>query len=228
MKSPTLAFRDSLEEVHELMLLHATLTGTGPGRRHKVEVLNKSAILFMCASFEAFIENLATQAFDFIVSNSPSANKLPTPIRKLIAETIKADKNELKVWDLADSGWKVVASQHKKSVIDKHIGHFNTPKHGNIESLLKSMVAFHGTEKGFTWRNMRSKNSKDKLRAFVELRGTLAHGEKPAPKVRKAEVEKYLEFLAPLSVRLSNEICLHVENQVGKQPWPLAHFKNIQ
>ncbi|WP_198005554.1 HEPN domain-containing protein [Thioalkalivibrio thiocyanodenitrificans] len=212
----------------QLMLVHQTLTGRAPGRRHKVEVLNKSAILFLCASFEAFIEDLAGGAFDYIVDNSPAPAALPIPIKKSIAEALKCHKNDLKVWDLAGDGWKSVAASHKRRVVDRHIGRFNTPKYGNISDLLRDLIGFGKAEKCFTWTRMKSTESKERLRKFVELRGALAHGEKPAPKVQKADVTRYLLFLAPLSVRLSNEVRAYVETCVGSPPWDVAAYNKIK
>lgn len=189
--------------------------------------MNKSAILFLCSAFEAFVEDLASAAFEYIVSNTPSPEKLPTPIRRSIAESLRTDKNELKVWELAADGWKSVAAAHKSRIVDKYVGHFNTPKYGNIENLLSELLGFNGTEESFKWRSMPAKTSKEKLREFVELRGALAHGEKPAPSVRKEQVIKYLNLLAPLSVRLSNEVSNHIEKQIGKRPWQEAEYGSI-
>ena len=208
--------------------MHEMLTGTGPGRRHKVEVLNKSAVLFLCASFEAFIEDLSVRAFDHIVLKSPTPSALPKSIRKTIAESLKNDPNVLKVWDLAGDGWKAVAGAHKKAVLDRHVGKFNTPKPGIIEQLLKDLIGFEDADNAFTWKNMNSKNAKEKLKSFVEIRGALALGESPAPKVGKAKVISYLNFLAPLSVRFSNEVARYVEKQTGHLPWSLAHFNSIE
>jgi len=228
MKSPSIIFRDSLEEVHQLLEIHTYITGKGPGRRHSVEVLNKSAILFACAFFEAFIEKLATNAFDFIVAKADNHDALPKFIKQSIAKKLKDDPNEIKVWELAGNGWHTVAANYRSALVEKYIGTFNTPKPGNIESLLKNLIGFDGVDKCFTWKKMSAKKSKEKLKQFVELKGALAHGEQPAPKVLKADVVGYLKFLAPLSVRLSNDVCLYVQKQSGHAPWEIAHFGVIE
>ncbi len=226
-ESPSLKFKDNLEEVNQLLIMHAVLAGKGPGRKHRVEVLNKSAILFACASFEAFIEDLARRSFDHLVLKSKDHTKLPKAILKSIAEALRTDKNEIKVWDLAGDGWRNVAEHHKRNVIMKHIGPFNTPKPNNIELLLKELTGFPETYPVWKWQGMSETASKKKLKDFVELRGSLAHGSKPATPVLKKDVLGYIKFLASLSVRLSNDMCSYCNKNTGEDSWDLVQYGAI-
>lgn len=223
-ESPSLIFKDNLEEVNQLMAMHAAFAGKGPGRKHRVEVLNKSAILFACASFEAFIEDLARRSFDHLVLKSKDQTTLPKAILKSIAEALRTDKNELKVWDLAGDGWRTVAEHHRNTIILKHIGPFNTPKPHNIESLLKELTGFPETYPVWKWQGMNVAASKKKLKDFVELRGALAHGSKPATPVLKKDVLGYINFLACISVRLSNDMRSYCEKITGTEPWDSVHY----
>jgi len=227
-ESPSLLFKSNLTEVSQLMVMHAALAGAGPGRKHSVEVLNKSAILFACASFEAFIEDLATRSFDHMVLKSKDHNGLPKAILKSIAEVLRNDKNEIKIWDLAGDGWRNVAEHHKNGLIRKYIGPFNTPKPHNIESLLKELIGFPETYPVWKWKGMTMAASKSKLKIFVELRGALAHGGKrPAP-VLKKDVNDYIKFLATLSVRLSNDVAKYCELHTGEEPWDSVRYGAVR
>lgn len=226
-ESPSLSFRDNLEEVKQLMTMHAVLGGIGPGRKHKVEVLNKSAILFVCAAFEAFIEELATRSFDHITQSAKDHSALPKPILKAIAEILRNDKNEIKVWALAGDGWKAVAESYKTQLIKKYVGPFNTPKPHNVEALLKELTGFPMPSSVWQWKGMSAASAKEKLKTFVELRGSLAHGNKPSNPVLKKDVVSYLSFLAPLSVRFSNEMRTYCTDVTGKAPWTVVSFGNV-
>jgi hypothetical protein len=223
-ESPSLLFKNNLKEVTQLMAMHAALAGAGPGRKHRVEVLNKSAILFACASFEAFIEDLATRSFDHLVLKSQNHTGLPKAILKSIAEMLRNDKNEIKMWDLAGDGWRNVAEQHKQNLIRKYIGPFNTPKPHNIESLLKELIGFPETYPIWKWQGMTVIASKNKLKDFVELRGALAHGSKPPSPVLKKDVNGYIKFLATFSVRLSNDMRTYCELLTGEEPWDSVQY----
>jgi len=223
-ESPSLLFKGNLTEASQLMAMHAALAGAGPGRKHSVEVLNKSAILFACASFEAFIEDLAIRSFDHMILKSKNHTGLPKAILKSIAEALRNDKNEIKIWDLAGDGWRSVAEHHKNGLIRKYIGPFNTPKPHNIESLLKELIGFPETYPVWKWKGMTVTASKNKLKKFVELRGSLAHGSKPPTPVLKKDVNDYIKFLATLSVRLSNDVATYCELHTGEEPWNSVQY----
>jgi hypothetical protein len=227
-RSPSLIFKDSLTEVLVLLEIHAQLTGEGPGRRHNVEVLNKSAILFACAAFEAFIENLATDAFEHIINASKDHTTLPKQILKATAALLKEDKNDIKVWELAGAGWKTVVESYKKGIVFKYIGPFNTPKPHNIEALLRELIGMPDLPASWHWGGMSAVGAQTKLKAFVELRGALAHGKKPPPKVRKQDVKSYLSFLGPLSVRSSNQVRHYCHSITGKYPWGVVVYGKVK
>jgi hypothetical protein len=218
---PARRFRKNLKEVEDLLQMHAAITGGGPGRPRDVEVLNKSAILFTCAAFEAFIEDLATATFNHIVSDSEDPASLPLPLRKHVAEVIKTDKNELKVWELAGDGWRQVTEAYKTTVVRNHTSGnaFNTPNPHNIEELFRRLVGYSDLPKQWSWKGMSSARAAEKLKGFVKLRGALAHGEQPAPSVTKAAVLGYLGFMAPLACRSSNIMREYCQTTTGRYPW---------
>jgi hypothetical protein len=226
-ESPSLIFRDSLKEVFTLLAIHAVITGTGPGRRHKVEVLNKSAILFACAAFEAFIEDLAGRAFDHIVAHAKDHTSLPKVVLQTIAISLKDDKHDLRIWELAGDGWKKVAESYKHDLIRRYIGPFNTPKPQNIQELLKKLLGINDITFFWSWRGMTKRSANDKLKAFVELRGALAHGKNSASPVQKKDVISHLDFLAPLNVRTSNTVRTHCHSVTGVYPWPDVRFGHV-
>ena len=227
-KSPSLRFKDSLGEAFRLLDIHEELTGIGPGRRRNVEVLNKSAILFVCAAFEAFVETLAEEAFQHLVVDSKDSAALPKAIRQAIADVVRSDKNELKVWDLAGDGWRSVSQQYRVAVLAKYTGPFNTPKPHNIEALFRELVGLKSLPAEWKWKGMTSEKASLKLKDFVTLRGALAHGEIPAPTVNKAQALSYLKFLAAISVRSSNVVRKYCHQTTGKYPWAPVHYNSIE
>lgn len=226
--SPSLLFKDNLKEVYQLMAMHAKFAGKGVGRKYHVDVLNKSAILFACASFEAFIEDLATRSFDHLILKSRNHTALPKAMLKSIAEVLRNDKNEIKIWDLAGDGWRTVAEHYKENVIQKYIVPFHAPKPDNIEALLRRLIGFPESYPVWRWRGMSEAASKKKLTTFVELRGALAHGSKPSPRVLKKDVFGYGRFLAALSVRLSNDVLRYCQQVTGEKPWQSVRYGAIR
>lgn len=226
---PTLRFKENLDEVEKLLGIHVSLTGNRPGRRHQaVDVLNKSAILFLCASFEAFIEDLAKSSYDHIVAHAPSPDHLPLALRKKISLELKESKHDLSVWSMAGEGWKNVANDYKTRMLKKHVDAFNTPKPAKIHELFKELMGYEELDQCFQWRGMKMDKGKAKLTKLVTIRGALAHGERPAPVVHKGHVKNYQWFLAPLSVRMSNDLRRFCKAITGKEPWAEAVYGTIE
>ena len=100
------AFEENLRDVERLMEIHSDLAGGGPGRRHGVEVLNKSAVVLMCAVWEAYCEDLAGEALEHLVAHAESSDGLPKELRKQIAAELEDDLNELAAWRFAGDGWR--------------------------------------------------------------------------------------------------------------------------
>lgn len=69
--------RSNVAEVKRLISIHAQLTGDGPGRRYDVQVLNKSAILLVVATWESFIESLVLTSASFPVDHLNDISQVP-------------------------------------------------------------------------------------------------------------------------------------------------------
>lgn len=68
-------FETNKADIEQLWQIHQDYAGEGRGRKRGVEVLNRSAIIFVTACWESYIEDLAVEAFDFRLSTF----YLPTP-----------------------------------------------------------------------------------------------------------------------------------------------------
>jgi hypothetical protein len=217
---PVKLFIENTSEVQALMAIHEEQTGTSPGRRARnVEILNKSAIVLLTACWEAFIEDTASTGFDFILNESVDTSKLPKGVLRRVAKFIKEDKNDLKVWDLAQSGWKQVLHDYERHALHSHISFFNTPKAGNIDNLFQALLDLQDLPKNWTWQNMTAEGAKKRLEEYIQLRGSIAHRVKTSTHVYKQEVADYKEFITRLAVRTANVVRAHTYSLVKKHPW---------
>ena len=97
-------FLDNIAEVRQLQQIHTKLGGPGPGRKRDVEVLNKSAIVLVVACWEAFVEDLATIALDYMIANAKDHNAFP----KVVLDRVASKNSGPNAWLLAGEGWKKV------------------------------------------------------------------------------------------------------------------------
>ena len=97
------AFDANCQDVNRLLDVHGQIGGSGPGRRYGLEVLNKSAVVLVTAFWEAYCEDLATEALQHLVEKAETADKLPLELRKHVARELARDEHELAVWQLASN-----------------------------------------------------------------------------------------------------------------------------
>ena len=224
MLSPIKNLARSMKDAKRLMEIHSDVGGTEQGRRYGLDVLNKSGVVFVASAWEAFVEDVATQAIDHILASSDNHNNIPLPIRKATAKGLKEDLNELKVWDLAGTGWKDVAINYRENVIKQDISTFNTPKPHNINALFKKLFGIESISDSWNWQGMSKSAAYTKLKKFVETRGAIAHrGELPQT-ITKTYVEDHRKFINRISVRTSNIVRDKIKEFVGSYPWKPATY----
>ena len=217
-----------MKDAKRLLEIHSDIGGTEQGRRYGIEVLNKSGVMFVAAAWEAFVEDIATQAIDHILSKSADHSSIPLPIRKAAAKGLEDDKNELKVWDLAGDGWKSVVVSYRDEVIREEISTFNTPKPHNVDNLFQKLLGIEKISSNWSWQGVTTDSASAKLRKFIETRGAIAHRGNLRRSITRAYVNGHREFINRLSVRTSNVIRAKVNREIGSFPWHRAKYRNFR
>ena len=115
---------DNLRAVFRLQTIHSDITKSGPGRKHDVQILHKSAIVLLVACWEAYVEDQATATLEHMISVAKDHKLCP----KEVLERVASNHSGLKAWDLAGSGWKRALHGNLKHVLAKTTGTLNTPK----------------------------------------------------------------------------------------------------
>lgn len=187
-------FESNRKDVERLMEIHEDLAGDRPGRKHGVEVLNKSAIVLMCAVWEAYCEDLAAEAVDHLVTNAKDASALPQELRKTIALELKSHKHkhDLAVWDLADDGWKTILRSRLVDITERRNRSLNTPKSKNIDSLFEEALGLHDVSGSWHWQKVTASTARDKLDGYVAQRGDVAHRSKAASSIKKSHAKGFI------------------------------------
>ena len=152
--------------------------------------------MLITSFWEAYCEDLAEDGLDAIVEHAPTSDVLPKEIKKPIANRLKADPNDLAVWQVADGKWRQVLTSNLAALKEARNRRLNTPKSINIDELFEAAIGL--SEVSSSWR-CSNKLSPDKARlkldAFVELRGEIAHRGKAKTSVKKSQVVAYRDFI---------------------------------
>ena len=212
------AFDESCKDIDRLLEIHQHLGGTDKGRRYQLEVLNKSAIVLISAIWEAYCEDIVSEAIEHIVTESPKAGALSKEIRKVVAKELKEDKNELAVWDIADDGWKSVLRARLTRMQTERAWSLNTPKAAQLKKFFSDALGINDISSDWYWEGMSSQRAQKKLDDYIALRGEIAH-RGGASEYYKYQVEDFLNHVQRLVGKTGKQVNKHVKAMTGKTLW---------
>jgi len=130
--------------------------------------------------------------------------------------------------ELAGSGWKDVLKNHRKAVLDKHIGKFNTPRPVQVDSLFEHLIGLKKLSGSWYWRAMSAQSVRAKLDRCVALRGDIAHRASSAAAITKAVVQEYSEFVHRVVVKSNNKVRQYLKDITGKTPWSGVGYRQTR
>lgn len=216
-----IALNDNLKDVERLLELHTQEGGDAPGRRHGLEVLNKSAIVLITSYWEAYCEDLAAEALEHIVTHARTSDVLPKKIKKLIAKDLTDKdkvKNELAIWDIADDKWRGLLRKRLQNMRATRNKKLNTPNSTNVDDLFDSVIGLSKVSSQWVWvRNPAAQRSRDKLDKYVKLRCEIAHRGRADTSVRRTQVEDYYRFIRKIATRTGSAVSRQAQSITGKK-----------
>jgi len=214
-------------EVDRLTDIHSQITGTSRGRRHRVEILNKSAVVLITACWEAFVEDSATQAFDFLLKEAKTPSDFPVKIRVLASRQLKDSQDGRRVWELAGDGWRRVLKNYRNEIMDRFVVSLNTPRPTNIDKMFGDLLDVGQVSSSWTWGKLSATRARKTLDDFITLRGDIAHRVSTASSITKARVQQYRNFAFRIAVRTSNYLNGEILKIVKKSPWERWSFGRV-
>jgi hypothetical protein len=134
------SFHVNKKDVEILWHIHAEVAGLGKGRRHRADVLNRTAIVFISACWESYIEDVCMESFDFLLCNVEDPNMIPSKVKTIAAHKLRNDKDERRIWELAGLGWKNILSNHRDAAREVWLKDFNTPKSRQVRALFSDLL----------------------------------------------------------------------------------------
>ncbi|MDQ3691516.1 MAG: HEPN domain-containing protein, partial [Chloroflexota bacterium] len=213
------AFDANCQDIDRLLEIHADLGGSGRGRRHRLEVLNKSAIVLLTALWEAYCEDIAAEGLAHLVAHARDWNKIPKELQQRVAKELKNEQHELAVWRLAGDGWRTVLSDRLAALQQERNRQLNTPKTAQIDALFQSTLGTPTLSDRWYWPGMSKQQARAKLDRYVELRGGIAHRGAGARSVSKAAVVDYYDHIKRLVTKTGGGVNAVVRASTGRPLW---------
>jgi hypothetical protein len=218
----------NVKEVLRLIEIHEKMTGTGRGRRHNVAILNKSGIVLIVSCWEAFVEDLASHAFSWLLQQAQSPSVFPTRVLTLSSKDLREAPDARRVWELADGGWRDVLARHRDETLRRSVGRLNTPRPKQVDELFGELLGIARFSTCWRWHNVPNDRVKERLEDLVTLRGEIAHRVVSSRPVKKGDVEAAAQLIQCLAVTSSNTVRKFLLSKTGKAPWPVYKYGNVQ
>ena len=181
---------------------------------HKTVVL-KSSIVLMVSHWEAYVEDICSEAIEHIVASAENSDKLPKDLKKQIAKEIRSNQNELKMWDLSGKGWKEIISQRINEYHDQRNWKFNSPKSQQVINFYNEYLGIKDISKNWSYENLTVSECKDKLNEIVEVRGAIAHRGHPPKTINLKLTKEYSAFLKSIIGKTGGSVNSHVKKICG-------------
>ena len=210
---------ENTEEVNRLVEIHQQVAGEQRGRKFGVEVLNKSGVVLLVACWEAFVEELARNSFNFLMKNASSPVLFPNRVLVLAGKSLRCDKDETSIWKLAGDGWKQVLKAHKEDVLRRYITPLNVPDSKRVDEFFEQLLGIRRLSSSWSWAGVSAGGTRRKLDELVTLRHEIAHSVKTRTPVYKATVIDRAHFIKRLAGVMSNRLREFLMERVGKEPW---------
>jgi hypothetical protein len=208
-------FEANRQDVDRLMQLHTTEGGDEPGRRVGLEVLNKSAIVLLCAVWEAYVEDLATEVIDHYVTHVGEVSKLPKRLPEQVHKEL-TDQSSTASWKLAGDGWRAHLRNRLNAFEAQRNTGLNTPKASYVQHFFATAVGVTDVPAHWSWSGMAADKAQAKLDRLVTLRGDIAHrGSTSAGGVRKGTVTDPRSFIRRLVEATDGYVCREVDRATG-------------
>lgn len=208
-------FTENSKDVERLLKIHTDVAGDAPGRKWGVEVLNKSAVILVCAVWEAYVEDVLHEALDHVSAKLTDPSKLPLELRKLIAKQVRDDKNDLAPWNLAGAGWQGQLAKNLESLKARFTGGWNTPKSNPVKELFENALGLADVTASWKRTTLTVAKARKKLDDYVKLRGDIAHRSKAASSVTKDQASEFLEHVQRLVEFTDSAVSAHVKTFTG-------------
>nr|WP_281372416.1 HEPN domain-containing protein [Novosphingobium hassiacum] len=170
-----------LADADRLIEFHAHIGGAGPGRRHNMDVLNRSSLLLSVSAWEWFCEDLIRRNGASLAKRFKRADDLPVGVRDPMLEWYynktgmkslnKTSKEAL--WSLAGHGWREI---YREYVASKTAA-LNTPNSDNLKKIFRSTLDIDDITLSWRYQRWGPEIYVGKLEDMLKLRHRIAHGD---------------------------------------------------
>lgn len=193
------AFHLNISDVRDLMKIHQEKAGETPGRKWGVAPLNKSAVVLLCAGWEAYCGEIVAEWIEHVVTYGEPEHLPPALKDKVRREIVGGGAAaQMLMWDLAGEGWRTFLRERLERLAEERARYMNAPRSNEVKRVFSEHAGHPDITAAWSWPKMSNQAVRTRLDEFVDLRNAIAHKPEQTRKVNKQTVYKYLVFIGRL------------------------------
>lgn len=202
-------FQKNLSQVDRLIETYEHELERNKRRGKKsLDHLTRAGLIFLCSSFEVYIESVVRECGKFITQKVALPKSLPYDVKKNIANSVKKEKNELSPILFYDD-WK----QYYNNMIYYETKHLNTPK---VENIRKLLLGYFGIQANDLDDNVFPFGDLDEI---ISARGEVAHNIFGEEYLKKVTLLEYRDTIKSCVSEIDNLLYRKIPEITVYKPW---------
>lgn len=202
-------FLKNLSQVDRLLETYDRELRANSGRgKKKLDHLTRAGLVFLCSSFEVYVESVVQESGRKVVSSIRTPSKFPDEVKAKIADAVKKEKNELSPILFYDN-WR----KYYTDMIDKETSRLNTPKMGKIKGLF---LDYFGIENDVFDEESFPFSSIDNI---ISERGDVAHNLFSEKYFKRVKLVEYMDTMKEAVKQMDIILYDKLPNIINKKPW---------
>jgi hypothetical protein len=181
-------------------------------------ILDKSIYVLVASLWEAYCEDVVTEALNHLVARAPAYGSLPPGLISDVEKSIRSGKDS--PWVLAGDGWRQYIRDRREGLERRRNKDFASPKSEPVEQFLRQVLGIESLCE--EWRSAGWPGICDELDAHLDRRNTLVHRITPGRVIDKGDVRSFYKTVRLLVRYTDKAVDVMLTSATGESRWASA------
>ena len=182
------------------------------------DIALKSSLVLLVTCWEAYIEDIVTEAIEHLSEHLDDPSKLPELHKEYLVKHLQS-KGKKSYWELAGDGWKNVIADNLKKTKGQRDFNFKSPKSEETTAFIKNNLGIENISSIWRFNDKTAEENSQILDKLVEKRGMIAHRLTLDNPVSIEAIKSAIKFYKNLAKRTGGKIHEAMRETTGKGLW---------
>lgn len=181
----------------------------------KKNIQRNVQLVFIVTIWETYVEELLLEVVEHICTECNDPLLIPGTVTNKICAQLAECKDQRQIWRISGDHWKQEYLRYCK----EKIAGFNTPRSGNIDTLIQDCIGLKKVSDGWRWKGMSSTRATRKINDRITERGAIIHQLNRNTNLSFKSLKSFHTHLINCCHILADQLRDHVQSITGKSPW---------